>query len=1031
MKFKNLFLTGLLIVNLLTPLISVSASQTSSTPPENQNTPVSKTTDTKDSKTVTLPDNSSNGPFKTTVEPPIEQAADVIEADEAKPKSSNNLRISSSGTNGTVSWSFDSTTGLLTFNSTGTLAQRVDTNLTNAAVNPDAVKKIVFTKTVELPSDSSALFADLANLTQFDARNLQTDAATNLARLFYNDSSLLKISNTSFKTTTTLTSVAGIFGNCSALQTVDISAMRTSSSTTATNDMFTNTTNLWKITFGKNTDLAPCGLLEAPNVGTKLSTDDGNLYTTRSNSWRIVEVAGNDHNPQGGTVSTEQMLTLGPISVNQPVSVVWDNDANYNGYHGSVFWQLNPSNGKMVFGGNSIGEFESGLSVKANLESYNIPATLVQGISFTGIANLVVNSSYLFSNLPNLTSFDSNYYLKTENAQIFGNMFENDTKLTTISFVGFNTTKVTTMYEMFKNCSSLQQLDLSMFITAKSKTHTNMFAGTNKLWKLTLAQNAGYNNNWGLPQVPSTNTNITDSGSTYYVKESKWQQVYSGTAHAPNGATFETPSALADATPEVNAGQAETFVWSNSQYLFGVHGTAPWQLDPVSGKMVFYSGALANAVSLIANLHDYGLNADTLVKDISFNGTVRFPEDVTQLFFGLTSLTTFNGANVDSRFTSDWTSAFAGNEKLTSFTSGSLDTRSATSMAGLFAQCTALTTLNTSFLDTEQVTDMSYMFYGLSSLTSLTLDLNTRSATDMSYMFAESPITSLDLASFNTGQVKNMRNMFYGCQALKSINLSSFNTQNVVDFQSMFQNNVKLETLDLTPFIIRPDAAVRKMFGNTINLWQIKLGVSTVFPASPDFTEAPPAFSRIPNTTFETRWQSWQIVGNGSVHHPMGNLVSTSDMWSSAFISRPVTYVWAQEPESRIDEADNLSFSTANLGSLSSFQLGLNNDVNDGITLDYLYGNYNVTVTQAEPWVGDGDVTIDASDLPITYGGQNLSSGRVTFASGNSIADRLKVKYNHDSNKSFAINLDNGSNLSTALGKTLTSTIEWSFETTP
>ncbi|WP_336206547.1 BspA family leucine-rich repeat surface protein, partial [Leuconostoc suionicum] len=107
------------------------------------------------------------------------------------------------------------------------------------------------------------------------------------------------------------------------------------------------------------------------------------------------------------------------------------------------------------------------------------------GISFTGIANLVVNSSYLFSNLPNLTSFDSNYYLKTENAQIFGNMFENDTKLTTISFVGFNTTKVTTMYEMFKNCSSLQQLDLSMFITAKSKTHTNMFAGTNKLWKLT------------------------------------------------------------------------------------------------------------------------------------------------------------------------------------------------------------------------------------------------------------------------------------------------------------------------------------------------------------------------------------------------------------------------------------------------------------------------------------------------------------------------------------------------------------------
>lgn len=980
MKFKNLFLTGLLIVNLLTPLISVSASQTSSTPPENQNTPVSKTTDTKDSKTVTLPDNSSNGPFKTTVEPPIEQAADVIEADEAKPKSSNNLRISSSGTNGTVSWSFDSTTGLLTFNSTGTLAQKVNTNLTNDAVNPDAVRRIVFTSPVYLPARADGYFANLKNLTVVDAFNLYTLNATSLAELFYNDSSLVNIYNTSFTTNDTLASVTGMFYNCSALQTVDISTMRTSYTDTNSADMFTNTNKLWKIRFGANTKLASCGLLDAPDVGTRLSTDDGNLYTTRSNSWRIVGT-GTDHNPLGSKVTTDAMLTFGP-DVGQPASVVWDNDANYNGYHSSVLWQLDPSNGRMFFSGNSsIGEFESGLSVKANLESYNIPATLVQGISFTGIANLVVNSSYLFSNLPNLTSFDSNYYLNTKNAQIFGNMFENDTKLTTISFAGFDTTKVTTMYEMFKDCSSLQQLDLSMFMTTKSKTHTNMFAGTNRLWKLTLIQGAGYNNNWGLPQVPSINTKITDSGSTYYVKESKWQQVYSGTAHAPNGATFDTPSAVADATPEVNAGQAETFVWSNSQYLSGVHGTAPWQLDPVSGKMVFYSGTLQTCLSVIANLNDYGLNAETLVKDISFNGTVRFPEDVTQLFFGLTSLTTFNGANVDSRYTSDWTQAFSNNENLTSFTSGSLNTRSATSMAGLFAACTALTTLNTSFLDTEQVTDMS--------------------------------------------------SMFYGCQALKSINLSSFNTQNVVDFQSMFQNNVKLETLDLTPFIIRPDATVKKMFGNTVNLWQIKLGVSTVFPASPDFTEAPPAFSRIPNTTFETRWQSWQIVGNGSVHHPMGNLVSTSDMWSSSFISRPVTYVWAQEPESRIDEADNLSFSTANLGSLSSFQLGLNNDVNDGITLDYLYGNYNVTVTQAEPWVGDDDVTIDASDLPITYGGQNLSSGRVTFASGNSIADRLKVKYNHDSNKSFAINLDNGSNLSTALGKTLTSTIEWSFETTP
>lgn len=826
MKFKNLFLTGLLIVNLLTPLISVSASQTSSTPPENQNTPVSKTTDTKDSKTATLPDNSSNGPFQTTVEPPIEQAADVIEADEAKPKSSNNLRATHTvGTHGSSVVTYDEDTATLTFGA-GTLENNYpiyqfleDNNFYSTVTAFNTIAYVKFAKSTIAPQNMSYFFTNIPYLLRVEFSNLDTSTVTNMSHMFSGAKELRSVAFSSTIISTNVTNMSYMFSDCSSLNTVE------------------------------------------------------------------------------------------------------------------------------------------------NMNTLHAP---------------------------------------------------------------------TTMNYMFNNCSSLQKLDLNFHtVIVPAATQLNMLAGTNKLWKLTLGSNSQYDNDWGLPQVPSRNTSFTDLSTTYYVKESKWQRVSNGSDHNPLGETYNTPIHLADATPEVNAGQAETFVWSNSQYLFGVHGTAPWQLDPVSGKMVFYTGTLQTCLSVIANLNDYGLNAETLVKDISFNGTVRFPEDVTQLFFGLTSLTTFNGANVDSRFTSDWTSAFAGNEKLTSFTSGSLDTRSATSMAGLFAQCTALTTLNTSFLDTEQVTDMSYMFYGLSSLTSLTLDLNTRSATDMSYMFAESPITSLDLASFNTGQVKNMRNMFYGCQALKSINLSSFNTQNVVDFQGMFQNNVKLETLDLTPFIIRPDAAVKKMFGNTINLWQIKLGVSTVFPASPDFTEAPPAFSRIPNTTFETRWQSWQIVGNGSVHHPMGNLISTSDMWSSAFISRPVTYVWAQEPESRIDEADNLSFSTANLGSLSSFQLGLNNDVNDGITLDYLYGNYNVTVTQAEPWVGDDDVTIDASDLPITYGGQNLSSGRVTFASGNSIADRLKVKYNHDSNKSFAINLDNGSNLSTALGKTLTSTIEWSFETTP
>ena len=46
-------------------------------------------------------------------------------------------------------------------------------------------------------------------------------------------------------------------------------------------------------------------------------------------------------------------------------------------------------------------------------------------------------------------------------------------------------------------------------------------------------------------------------------------------------------------------------------------------------------------------------------------------------------------------------------------------------------------------------------------------------------------LTSLDLSSFNTQNVKNMFCMFSGCSSLTTINLSSFNTENA-DTSFMF-----------------------------------------------------------------------------------------------------------------------------------------------------------------------------------------------------------------------------------------------------
>ena len=73
--------------------------------------------------------------------------------------------------------------------------------------------------------------------------------------------------------------------------------------------------------------------------------------------------------------------------------------------------------------------------------------------------------------------------------------------------------------------------------------------------------------------------------------------------------------------------------------------------------------------------------------------------------------------------------------------------------------------------------------------------------TSTSSMFRNcSSLKSIDLSSFNTSNVNNMRCMFDGCSSLQSIDLSSFNTSNVKDMRSMFdgcsslkKENVKIK----------------------------------------------------------------------------------------------------------------------------------------------------------------------------------------------------------------------------------------------
>jgi surface protein len=65
-------------------------------------------------------------------------------------------------------------------------------------------------------------------------------------------------------------------------------------------------------------------------------------------------------------------------------------------------------------------------------------------------------------------------------------------------------------------------------------------------------------------------------------------------------------------------------------------------------------------------------------------------------------------------------------------------------------------------------------------------NLRTQSITDMSNMFNGSKLVSLDVSSWDTSNVTNMRAMFQTCWALETINTDSWDVSKVTNMSDMF-----------------------------------------------------------------------------------------------------------------------------------------------------------------------------------------------------------------------------------------------------
>ena len=118
---------------------------------------------------------------------------------------------------------------------------------------------------------------------------------------------------------------------------------------------------------------------------------------------------------------------------------------------------------------------------------------------------------------------------------------------------------------------------------------------------------------------------------------------------------------------------------------------------------------------------------------------------------------------------------------------GAFYTGNVTNMSGMFYNCLARS-LDVSSFDTGRVTDMKEMFCFCSNLTSLNLhNFDTSNVSDMCRMFWYCRIPSLDIRHFNTSNVTDMSGMFWNCWYLTDLELGEFDTSSVASYEKFME----------------------------------------------------------------------------------------------------------------------------------------------------------------------------------------------------------------------------------------------------
>lgn len=476
--------------------------------------------------------------------------------------------------------------------------------------------------------------------------------------------------------------------------------------------------------------------------------------------------------------------------------------------------------------------------------------TYLTGITDSSILETIDTSSCvnMFQMLAAVSATEldlSNY--NTSNVTSMYQMFTSSSFLTTLNIKNWDVSKVTTMQQMFNACTGLTELDLSGWDVTSVTDFGSMFARCFSLktidvtgWN-TLNSGTGHSDKpiFGVKStIPKNNSSIYANLEELVVGEDCSDEQYewwcarleeSGIdCNVIKYKNIETTSTLTFNWTYTGNSQP-TFYTQNSasDNTFYTATTNPYTVDIAEDqdKIVLHNLNVVEISSLPNDRSWRGIAINNFIgnnlvlKDIDLTKATRLYSDLMISSAPTSSSIDLSGLKLsDTVDMSDYNSP-----KVNTLI---MDDWYFNNVYSIFNGNNVLKNLSLKNVNTSNVTDMNHMFYNCSGLTSIDLSsFDTSNVTDMSYMFYScSGLTSLELSNFNTENVKNLSRMFQLCSNITSLDLSGWNTSKVTDMIYMFSYCRNLTTLNVTGWDISNVTNYTSMFNGIKSTVKIILG---------------------------------------------------------------------------------------------------------------------------------------------------------------------------------------------------------------